>query len=78
MSAALTMEQHTQGVDDHLIESLSFKPKPAASYVIDKRNVTYFPQGGREYAPGGTKVARIMITGENAWLDPSSVRIFSN
>ena len=28
------MEQHTQGVDDHLIESLSFRPKPAAGYVI--------------------------------------------
>ena len=69
------MEHHAQSVDDHLIESLSFKPKPAASYVIDRRSVTFFPQGGNNYAPGGVKVARIMITGENAWLDPSTVKI---
>ena len=69
------MEQHAQGVDDHLIKSLSFKPKPAASYVIDRRSVTFFPQGCNSYAPGGVKVARTM-TGENALLDPSTVKIF--
>ena len=69
------MEHHTQRVDDHLIESLSFQPKKRASYVNDRRSVTYFPQGGNSYAPGGVKVARIMITGENAWLDPSTVKI---
>ena len=69
------MEHHAQSVDDHLISSLSFQPKKGASYVNDRRSVTYFPQGGNSYAPGGVKVARIMITGENAWLDPSTVKI---
>ena len=68
------MEHHTQSVDDHLISSLSFQPKPGASYVNDRRSVTYFPQGGNSYAPGGVKVARIMLTGDG-WLDPSTVRI---
>ena len=68
------MEHHTQSVDDHLIESLSCQPKKGASYVNDRRSVTYFPQGGNSYAPGGVKVDRIMLTGD-AWLDPSTVRI---
>ena len=68
------MEHHAQSVDDHLISSLSFQPKKGASYVNDRRSVTYFPQGSNQYAPGGVKVARIMLTGD-AWLDPSTVKI---
>ena len=37
------MESHAQSVEDHLIDSLSFKLKPGASYVTDRRSVTFFP-----------------------------------
>ena len=69
------MESHAQSVDDHLIDSLSFKLRPGASYVTDRRSVTYFPQGGNTYSSTGVKVIRLMLTGDQ-WLDPSTVKVF--
>ena len=63
------------GVEDKLIDGLSFKMQPGASYVVDRRSVTYHPQGSNIYkATGGTKLIRILQTGDN-WLDPSTFRI---
>ena len=68
------MESHAQSVDDHLIDSLSFKLKPGASYVTDRRSVTYFPQGGNQYSPTGVKVMKVLLTGDQ-WLDPSTLKL---
>ena len=38
------MEAHANAVEDHLIEGLSFKIRPGASYVTDRRFVTFFHQ----------------------------------
>ncbi len=63
------------GVEDKLIDGLSFKMQPGVSYVVDRRSVTYHPQGSNIYkATGGTKLIRILLTGDN-WLDPSTFRI---
>ena len=37
-----TMEAHAQSVEDNLIDSLSFKLRPGASYVTDRRSVMFF------------------------------------
>lgn len=71
------MESHAQSVEDNLIESLSFKLRPGASYVTDRRSVTYFPQGGNSYSPAGVKVIKLMLTGDS-WMDPSTVKLFMN
>jgi hypothetical protein len=43
--------------------------------VVDRRSVTYHPQGSNIYKPGaGTKLIRIMLTGDN-WMDPSTFRV---
>jgi hypothetical protein len=68
------MEATAQSVEDHLIESLSFKLQPGASYVSNRRSVTYHPTGGNDYSPAGVKVIKIVLTGQD-WLDPSTVRI---
>ena len=48
---------------------------PGASYVVDRRSVTYHPQGSNIYKPSaGTKLIRIVLTGDN-WLDPSTFRV---
>ena len=47
-------------VDDKLIDGLSFKMQPGASYVIERKSVTHHPQGSNVYEPGpGTKLIRI-------------------
>ena len=62
-------------VEDYLIEGLSFKLNPGASYVTDRRSVSYFTAGSNIYQSGsGARVIRINLTGEG-WLDPSTVRL---
>ena len=67
------MEATAQSVEDYLIDSLSFKLKPGASYITNRRGVTFFPHGGNAYSPTGVKVIKIVLTGDS-WLDPSTVR----
>ena len=71
------MEAHAQSVEDNLIDSLSFKLRPGASYVTDRKSVSYFPQGGNHYSPAGVKVMKIMLNGSD-WLDPSTCKLFMN
>ena len=68
------MESHAQATEDYLIDGLSFKLAPGASYVTNRRSVTFYPQGGNSYTPAGVKVIRIGLTGEG-WLDPSTLRV---
>lgn len=69
------MEGHVQTVEDNLIDSLSFKLRPGASYVTNRRSVTFWPQGGNDYSPNGVKVIKISLNADD-WLDPSTVKIF--
>ncbi len=48
---------------------------PGASYVVDRRSVTFHPQCSNIYkTKEGTKLIRILLTGDN-WMDPSTLRI---
>ena len=68
------MEATAQSVEDYLIDALSFKLKPGASYITNRRSVTYFPVGGNQYSTTGVKVIKILLTGDQ-WLDPGTVRL---
>lgn len=68
------MEAVAQGVEDYLIDGLSFKLNPGASYITNRRSVTFFPTGGNQYSPTGVKVIRIVLTG-NDWIDPATFRM---
>ena len=41
----MSLEATTNAIEDHLIDSISFKLAPGASYVTDRRSVSFFPQG---------------------------------
>ena len=51
------MEAHAQSVDDALIGNLSYKLKAGASYVTDRRSVTFFASGGNQYSSTGVSNA---------------------
>ena len=68
------MESIALGVEDYLIDGLSFKLQPGASYITNRRSVSFFPSGGNDYSPSGVKVIRIGLTG-NDWVDPATFRI---
>ena len=71
-----TMESHAQSVEDNLIDSLSFKLRPGASYVTDRKSSTFFSQGN-QFSPARIKVIKMMLNGSD-WMDPSTVTLFMN
>ena len=52
------MESHAQSVEDNIIDSLSFKLRPGASYVTDRKSSTFFSQGN-QFSPAGVKVMKM-------------------
>ena len=74
----MSLEATTNAIEDHLIDSLSFRLQPGASYVTNRRSVSFFPQGSNIYKSiAGTKVIKINLTGDG-WLDPSTVQLQFN
>ena len=56
--------------EGHLTESFQLKIPPGASYVTDRRTVSYFTAGSSIYTSnGGAQVIRINLTGDG-WFDP--------
>ena len=69
------VEAHAQSVEDYLIEGLSYKLSPGASYVTKRRSVSFYPSGSDTYSPSsGVKVIRINLNGTD-WCDPGTLRI---
>ena len=68
------MESILASTEDHLVSNLAFKlPQNSASYVTDKQQSTYFPQGGDQYSPlNGQRVIRFSLS-SSGYLDLSSL-----
>jgi hypothetical protein len=60
-------------VEDKIIDGLNFNLEPGASYVLNRRFCTFHPSGSNIYTP--RSLIRIVLTGANDWLDPSTLRI---
>ena len=69
------MEVISNSVEDKLIDGLSYKLEPSASYITERKSSTYYAMGSNIYAPNqGTKVVKLLINGDG-WLDPSTFKI---
>ena len=69
------VEAMANSVEDYLIDGLSFKLAPGASYITNRRNVTWYTSGSQNYISGqGARVIRIQMNGDG-WIDPSTVRL---
>ena len=68
------MEAVANSVEDKLIDGLSFKSKAGASYITERKSVTFHPAGSNIYSTNGTKLIKLVLTGDQ-WLDPSTFRI---
>ena len=69
------MESIANSAEDLLINGLSFKLPPGASYVLDRKSSTFWAVGSNAYTPvGGVKLIKFQLNGDDGnWLDPSSV-----
>ena len=65
------VDSMANSAEDYLIESFQLKIPPGASYVTDRRTVSYFTAGSNNYTSNGV---RINLTGDG-WLDPGSIRL---
>jgi hypothetical protein len=71
------MEQHVAaGTDNKLVNSLTFELPSVANYILERTQTTFVPQGGNTYTPNGVRLIRFQIADPNAFLDPSSVRLY--
>ena len=60
-------------VEDKIIDGLNFSLEPGASYVLNRRFCTFQASGSNIYTP--RSLVRVVLTGSNDWLDPSTLRI---
>ena len=69
------MEMITSSAEDVLVDGFSFKLGNSASYITDRKSVTFWPSGSNVYSPvGGTKVIKFQLN-PDGWCDPSTVPV---
>ena len=68
------VEAVANSVEDVLIDGLSFRLAPGASYVQERKSSTFHPSGSNIYSASGTKLIKLLVSGD-AFLDPSTFRI---
>ena len=61
--------------EESIIDSLNFKLPTTSRYVTDRRQVRFYPSGASDFTPTGVRTARILLSGDGGWIDPSSLRI---
>ena len=72
------MEAVAASSEDQLIDGLSFKLGNSASYITDRKSVTFWPSGSNIYkTSSGTKVIKFQLNSDG-WCDPSTVRVMFN
>ena len=59
------VEAIANGIEDKLIDGLSFKMNPGASYVVDRRSVTFHPQGSNIYKKRRVRSSSGFCAGES-------------
>ena len=70
------VEVVTAALEDQLIDPLSFRLTPTASYVTRRASATYHTQGSNIYSSRtGTRLIKNLISGSGQWLDPSTFHI---
>jgi len=71
----MSLETHIAGAEDKLLDSLHFAGKTSASYVTERRSVSFAPQAASDFKPGGVRLMRFNLADQTGWLDGSTLRL---
>ena len=67
--------QKTASENSGVVNELQYKLGHVANYISQRSSVLYYPSGGTVYAPRASKTLRFNLTGDNAWLDASTLNV---
>jgi len=72
-----SLENHAAALEDQLVPGLNFKMGPGSNYILERKNVSFYPQGSNIYSTAnGQRVLRISLNSDQAWGDPSTGYLF--
>ena len=71
----MSLETHIAGAEDRLLDSLSFAGKTSASYVTERRSVSFAPQAASNFTPQGVRLMRFNLADQNGWLEGDTLRL---
>ena len=71
---------HASALRDSLIDGMSFGSRPTASYIINRRSVSFPPQSGGVFSPNSLRLIRFSLQdatdgGSSCWLDGETLRL---
>ena len=70
-----TLENHAASLQDQLIPGLDFRHGNSASYVLQRQNISLYPQSANSFSSSGQRVIRFSINTAD-WIDPSTVMLY--
>ncbi len=71
----MSLETHIAGSEDQLISSLHYSGSNSASYITDRRQVSFAPQSASNFKPSGSRLMRFSLADEQGFLDGATVRL---
>ena len=72
----MSLETHIAGSEDALLDALHFGGRNSASYITERRQVTFAPSSAASWKPSGTRLMRWNLADQSGWLDGKTVRLF--
>ena len=72
----MSLETHIAGSEDALLDALHFGGRNSASYITERRQVTFAPSSAASWKPAGTRLMRWNLADQSGWLDGKTVRLF--
>ena len=66
----MSLETHTTGSEDRLLDSLTFAGKSTASYVTERRSCTFAPQSGGNFSAAGIRLMRFNLADQQGGWTP--------
>ena len=71
----MSLETHIAGAEDKLLDSLHFAGKTSASYVTERRSVSFAPQAASNFTPNGVRLLRYSLADQSGWLEGNTLRL---
>ncbi len=69
----MSLETHVAGAQDHLLAGLNIAGRNTASYVTERKFVSFAPQTSSDFQPSGVRLIRFNLAdqlGSDWWVTP--------